>query len=186
MSLPHALLTSLVERPASGLDLARRFDSSIGFFWAASHQQIYRELARMEAAGWIRSEEGEGRGGRKLHHVLPEGVVELRRWVALGGEVPPARDALLVRLRADAALGPLALADQLHHRRALHEARLAAYEVIAERDFGGEPDRQARIQRVILEAGIITERAWAQWCQDAIEALADADPTPERPGTSSP
>ena len=55
MSLPHALLTSLVERPASGLDLARRFDSSIGFFWAASHQQIYRELARMEAAGWIRS-----------------------------------------------------------------------------------------------------------------------------------
>ena len=176
MSLPHAVPTPPVERPASGLDLARRFDSSIGFFWAASHQQIYRELARMEAAGWIRSEEGEGRGGRKVHHVLPEGVVELRRWVAIGGEVPPARDALLVRLRADAALGPLAP----------HEARLAAYEVIAERDFGGEPDRQARIQRVILEAGIITERAWAQWCQDAIEALADADPTPERPGTSSP
>ena len=171
MSLPHALLTSLVERPASGLDLARRFDSSIGFFWAASHQQIYRELARMEAAGWIRSEEGEGRGGRKVHHVLPEGVVELRRWVALGGEVPPARDALLVRLRADAALGPLGLEGHLRDRLATHESRLAAYEEIARRDFGRELDRTARVQRAILEAGIAHETQAVQWCRGALAAL---------------
>ena len=50
MSLAHALLTSLQEKSSSGYDLARRFDKSIGFFWRATHQQIYRELARMEAA----------------------------------------------------------------------------------------------------------------------------------------
>ena len=53
MSLPHALLTALVGRSASGSDLAQRFDRSLGYFWHATHQQIYRELARMEARGWI-------------------------------------------------------------------------------------------------------------------------------------
>ena len=56
MSLAHALLTSLLEQPSSGYDLARRFDKSIGHFWQATHQQIYRELGRMEKAGWIRSD----------------------------------------------------------------------------------------------------------------------------------
>ena len=45
MALEHAILVSLSERPASGLDLTRRFDRSIGFFWSATHQQIYRVLA---------------------------------------------------------------------------------------------------------------------------------------------
>ena len=45
MSLAHAVLTSLIEKPSSGYELARRFDKSIGYFWHATHQQIYRELA---------------------------------------------------------------------------------------------------------------------------------------------
>jgi len=46
MPLDHALLVALSERPASGLELARRFDRSIGYFWHASHQQIYRPRVR--------------------------------------------------------------------------------------------------------------------------------------------
>jgi DNA-binding PadR family transcriptional regulator len=38
MALEHAILVSLAERAASGYDLARRFDASIGFFWKATHQ----------------------------------------------------------------------------------------------------------------------------------------------------
>jgi DNA-binding PadR family transcriptional regulator len=69
------VLTSLLEKASSGYDLARRFDKSIGYFWHATHQQIYRELARMEAAGWIESsvparcrqhpQEGIPRAGRR-------------------------------------------------------------------------------------------------------------------------
>ena len=46
MALEHALLVSLTERAGSGYELARRFDKSIGFFWNATHQQIYREIGR--------------------------------------------------------------------------------------------------------------------------------------------
>ena len=51
MSLPHAILTALLEKPSSGLELTRRFDRSIGYFWSATHQQIYRELGKLEAEG---------------------------------------------------------------------------------------------------------------------------------------
>ena len=81
MSLAHAVLTSLIEKSSSGYDLARRFDKSIGYFWHASHQQIYRELARMETAGWIESSvpADAGKTRKREYRVLPAGRKELKR-----------------------------------------------------------------------------------------------------------
>ncbi|RYJ06811.1 MAG: PadR family transcriptional regulator, partial [Actinomycetales bacterium] len=65
MSLRFAILTALTERAATGSELARRFDRSIGYFWPASHQQIYRELDRLAEDALIvevESEEPSGRG----------------------------------------------------------------------------------------------------------------------------
>ncbi len=47
MALGDAILACLTERPMTGYELAKTFDSSIGFFWKANHQQIYRELSRL-------------------------------------------------------------------------------------------------------------------------------------------
>lgn len=183
MSLPHALLTSLLERPSAGADLARRFDSSIGFFWRATHQQIYRELGRMESAGWVEST-AEAHGRRKVYRCLPAGREELARWVREGGEPPVLRDPLLVRMRAAAALGDdlgspagegHGLAAQVRTRLAGHESLRAAYEEIAERDFGGELDNRGRVQRAILQAGINYETASAQWCREVLVALDSSD-----------
>ena len=69
MALEHAILVSLSEQAGSGLDLTRRFDRSIGFFWTATHQQIYRVLGRMEGDGWVRSEHvsQQGRPDKKVY-----------------------------------------------------------------------------------------------------------------------
>ena len=50
MALADAILVCLTERPMTGYELAKTFDSSMGFFWRASHQQIYRELQQLRAA----------------------------------------------------------------------------------------------------------------------------------------
>jgi DNA-binding PadR family transcriptional regulator len=92
MSLPHAILTALLEKPSSGLELTRRFDKSIGFFWSATHQQIYRELGRLEDGGLIEPlPQPPSRGQRKEYRVLPGGRAELVRWVTpcCCGSVPP-------------------------------------------------------------------------------------------------
>ena len=92
MSLPHALLTALIEHPCSGSELAERFDRSIGYFWHATHQQIYRELARLEEAGWIEAlAEEAGRGRKRQYRILAAGRKELRRWVAEPEDRKPLR-----------------------------------------------------------------------------------------------
>ena len=76
MALEHALLVALREQPATGLDLAKRFEPSIGFFWHATHQQIYRVLGRMDADGWVGVEAvaQAGRPDKKVYAVTPAGA----------------------------------------------------------------------------------------------------------------
>jgi DNA-binding PadR family transcriptional regulator len=177
MSLAHALMTSLLEKSSSGYDLARRFDKSIGFFWHATHQQIYRELGRMETAGWISSEAAPdgGKTRKRIYEVQAAGREELTRW--LQEPTPPmdTRDELMVKLRADAVMGPQGLDAEIERRLETHQTKLKAYRSIEQRDF---PDsatlsREARIQHMILKTGIMYEQGWTQWCKEALKMLRE-------------
>ena len=173
MSLPHALLTSIVEKPCSGYDLARRFDKSIGYFWHATHQQIYRELARMEEQGWVSSVEVEGgRAGKRKFKVLAAGKKELKRWASEQSEPFRLRDDMMVKLRADAAVGPLGLVEEFERRLRLHEQDLQTYRDIEQRDFS-EPhlSRETQVHYLILKAGIAFEEGRVQWTKEAIDVL---------------
>ncbi|MCW5644435.1 MAG: PadR family transcriptional regulator [Rhodoferax sp.] len=178
MSLSHAVLTSLIEKPSSGYDLARRFDKSIGYFWHATHQQIYRELARMEEAGWVESVAAPDAGNtrKRSYRVLPAGREELVRWAREPSAPMDLRDEVTVRLRADAALGSLGLEDELHRRIALHQEKLEHYRAIEARDFpaGKVLSRSARIQHMILKKGMLFEQGSIAWTQEMLAVLAQA------------
>lgn len=175
MSLPHAVLTSLLEKSTSGYDLARRFDKSIGYFWHATHQQIYRELARMEAAGWIASSTppDAGKTRKREYRVLPAGRAELARWASEPSPPMDLRDDFMVKLRADAALGEVDLRGELARRIALHRKKLAQYQAIEQRDFlhGGPLPRELQIQHMILKKGILYEQASIGWTQEMLGVL---------------
>jgi DNA-binding PadR family transcriptional regulator len=175
MSLPHALLTSIAEKPSSGYELARRFDKSIGYFWHATHQQIYRELARMETQGWVISTEVEGgRAGKKQFRVLPAGTEELRRWASESSAPMKLRDDMMVKLRADAAIGPLGLVEEFERRLHLHEQELQTYRQIEQRDFSNLLlSREAQLRYLILKAGISFEENRVQWTKEALQVLRD-------------
>ena len=175
MSLPHALLTALIEHPCSGSELAERFDRSIGYFWHATHQQIYRELARLEEARWIEAlPEESGRGRKRQYRILPAGRKELRHWVARQEDPKPLRDELMVRLRAEAALGSNELCAEIERRQALHEDKLALYQRLEQRDFVGKaPTRERRLQHLVLKAGILQEELWLQISREALEILGE-------------
>lgn len=178
MSLSHALLTSLLEKSSSGFDLARRFDKSIGYFWHATHQQIYRELARMEALGWIESSAAPdaGKTRKRMYRVLPPGREELSRWTLEPSAPTDLRDEFMVRLRADAAIGPLGLESELERQIALHRKNLDRYREIEQRDFpaGQTLSREARIHHMILQKGMLYEEGSIQWAQRMLAVLRDA------------
>ncbi|MFD9075145.1 PadR family transcriptional regulator [Streptomyces lasiicapitis] len=177
MSLPHAILTALLEKPSSGLELTRRFDRSIGYFWSATHQQIYRELGKLERDGLIRAlpSAQATRGQKKDYEVLPAGRAELVRWTAASQDPKPLRDTLLLRLRAAAVVGTDGIEAELRRHLALHQRQLTEYEEIERRDFPpGKDAIEDRLRHVVLRAGIDLETFWTQWLTRTLEELAES------------
>jgi len=62
MALAHAIMTALIDDDLSGYELARDFETSLGFFWQASHQQIYQELRKLADKGWLARREVKQKG----------------------------------------------------------------------------------------------------------------------------
>jgi len=174
MSLAHVLLTSLLERPSTGFELARRFDRSMGFFWNATHQQIYRELSGMLKKGWISTvEEAPSQSRKKTYQVEQAGRIELAKWMM--EQSPPAQlpEELMVRLRAEAQLGGNIVLPELQRHLELHQNNLKLYQNIYAKDFAGSEttDRTLYIHKMILQLGIDLEIHWIKWLEEVIPAL---------------
>ncbi|WP_067565539.1 PadR family transcriptional regulator [Nocardia acidivorans] len=180
MALEHALLVSLTERASSGYDLARRFDKSIGFFWNATHQQIYRVLKRMEEQGWVTAEAvaQEGRPDKKVYTVSDAGRAELTRWIAEPGDMGPLRNELGVKLRA-ASLGDIpAVAAEFQRHRDQHAHRLDLYRAFEKKDYPAPDQLSGRTlhQYLVLRGGIRVEEGFLDWCDEVLAALHQDQP----------
>ncbi|MEU4395310.1 PadR family transcriptional regulator [Kribbella sp. NPDC023855] len=175
MALEHAILVSLTERAGSGYELARRFDRSIGYFWPATHQQIYRVLRRMDEAGWVTHQEiaQDGRPDKKVYEVSDAGREELTRWLAEPVEPAILRDGLGVKLRGASLGDTSAVLREVERHRAHHATRLEVYRGIQRRDFP-KPDKlngRELHQYLVLRGGIRAEESFVAWCDEVIQAM---------------
>jgi DNA-binding PadR family transcriptional regulator len=175
MALSHAILSALIECPCSGYDLAKQFDGSVGFFWHASHQQIYRELTKLGQQGLITAEAiaQEGRPDKKLYRVTATGKAWLQDWIAQPALCPPTKDELLVKLFVGYLVPSATLLDVLHHARAQHLATLESYRMIEQKYFANPVamGRAAQFQYITLRNGIHYETSWLAWCDETLETL---------------
>ena len=177
MSLKFAILTSLTEREGSGIELARLFDNSIGLFWPATHQQIYRELDRLATADLNSELPQEGpprRGQPKRFAVTAAGRALLEDWIGQNDDPEEVRSTMAVRVRAAAATGSVSdIKVALLHHRAQRVAKLQRNLEIEQRDFLDVAPDDARdvLQHRVLILGIQVERAWVEWCDETLESL---------------
>ncbi|WP_329481787.1 PadR family transcriptional regulator [Kribbella sp. NBC_01484] len=175
MALEHAILVALSERDGSGYELARRFDRSIGYFWPATHQQIYRVLRRMDEAGWVTHTEiaQEGRPDKKVYRVSAAGRDEFSRWLAEREDPAVLRDGLGVKLRGASLGDPGVVLQEIERHRAEHATRLEEYRGIQQRDFPkpAKLHERALHQYLVLRGGIRAEESFVDWCDEVIEAL---------------
>ncbi|MEU8779132.1 PadR family transcriptional regulator [Streptomyces sp. NPDC048606] len=178
MALEHAILVSLLEKPGSGYELARRFDRSIGYFWTATHQQIYRVLGRMVDDGRldVLDVAQRTRPDKKEYSVTAAGRETLAAWLREPIRPDSVRHELAVKIRGAAYDDPAALIREVerHHRE--HTDRLTHYLAGELRDFTG-PDAPApgdpgpELQHVVLRGGIAYERMMLAWLDDVLATL---------------
>ncbi|MGW7254755.1 PadR family transcriptional regulator [Streptomyces sp. NPDC054834] len=170
MSLRHALLGLLAERPASGYDLLKLFETSLANVWPATQSQIYTELTKLADAGLI-TVTAEGPRGRKEYALTDDGMTELRHWLTETRPQRTVRSDVLLRVFFLGVLPPeqarayltelVELSDQVHDdlRHLVDsidwdEGDLSVY------------------GRIVLEYGLrfnAMRREWAQWAAGLIK-----------------
>jgi DNA-binding PadR family transcriptional regulator len=181
VALPHAILVALREQAGSGYELARRFDRSIGYFWAATHQQIYKTLRAMDTDGWVRADviSQHGRPDKKVYSVTDVGRDELRRWIARpltggGSSVTDSRTRdLAVKIRGASFGDVTAVRDQVRALRAERTELLDAFLNLEKHQF---PDPSvltgnALHQYLVLRGGIRAEQGSVDWLDEVLLTL---------------
>ncbi len=125
----------------------------------------------MTKAGWVVSTEDEegGKRRKKIYQVQAQGRDELARWVAEPGGIAESSQALLIKLRAEAVMGPLGVHNELLRLIDHHKARLDVYLKIEQRDFSSVPLSVAqRLQHAVLRRGIMLEENWLKWADEVL------------------
>jgi DNA-binding PadR family transcriptional regulator len=176
LALGDAILVCLTERPMTGYELAKTFDASIGFFWRADHQQIYRELARLRDRGHIQGREvvQSGKPNKLVYTLTSDGKAALRHWAARPSNPISIKDDLLVRLYAldSVDIGPLRT--DLMARLEYHRDRLSRFEHILEKRFAKGAASIADTGKLLgLRMGLRYERAVVEWCEEALDTLSN-------------
>lgn len=174
MALGHAILASLNSEPKTGYELARQFGTD-GFYWRATHQQIYRELSRLEEDGLADYVPGEpGSRGERGRMITDKGRQVLASWAREPTQPASIKEDILVKCLTLGLVPPADLSAQIVERRAHHVDRLAHYELIKARSFPeGEALDGIRLGRFLaLQGGISYKRQWIDWAETAIRMLA--------------
>jgi DNA-binding PadR family transcriptional regulator len=159
----------------TGYELAKTFDASIGFFWKADHQQIYRELSRLRDKGHVQGREvvQSGKPNKLVYTLTPEGRAALKHWAARPSVPPSIKDDLLVRLYALDVIDIEPLRTDLMARLEHHRDRYERYERLLNKRF---PDRiapPADLGKMLgLRIGMRHERVVMEWCEEALDALS--------------
>jgi DNA-binding PadR family transcriptional regulator len=188
MALRYAILGYLSTGSGSGYDLAQQLDGGLGWFWSASHSQIYPELKRLEEDGLIEGESttvGE-RLEKRVYAITEKGVEALVAWTAQPPVYRPNRDPERLQL-IFADLGDLAaIRGHLEaHRARYAERRDSLTRVLSSivdrrhrrvemRLSGRPPDRQALtllLRELAYRGDIERAEGEVRWATSALEQL---------------
>lgn len=181
--LGYALLALLARQSSTGYELSARARRPLGYFWSARHSQVYPELQKLLADGFVRFDQATGPGPRdkKVYSLTGAGQERLREWVSQPPAPGHSRDDLVLKAYASWTADPAATATLFASQAALHEARLREYDEdwreIEARHAGGAPPvtHPDFGNYAALKCGIEYERhriAWLRWVSEQLAAAA--------------
>jgi DNA-binding PadR family transcriptional regulator len=123
MSVRHALLALLSERPKYGLQLRQEFEARTGEVWPLNVGQVYTTLQRLERDGLVESEGGD-EGPQKGYRITGNGRRELVDWLQTPPtDSQPPRDELLIKVLVAVQVPGIDVHDviQVHRRHLIEE-----------------------------------------------------------------
>jgi len=180
MALRHVLLTVLARGEMSGYDIAKDFEAVYSHFWRASHQQIYKELARLHEEGGVSVKvvAQRSRPDKKVYALTKQGLEELKDWVVSPTEFPAPKYDLLVKLLAHPVADRRSFQRECDRILAsaqewLRTLRAMRRECVREREKGwSEHDH---VLYLALRRGLLLGEAQVRWLNEVRRYLASGE-----------
>jgi len=176
MALREVILTVLARRRMTGYEITRTFDQVLAYFWRASHQQVYRELATLHADGCVEYESVRQRGkpDKKVYEITKSGREELRRWIAQPTTPPRPQYDLLVKMLAGTLVDKAALRVEFARVRTEIDAVMKQFRAL-ERECLKQPlskiSEYDQMLYLALRRGLLLGQAQDVWLAEVDEFL---------------
>lgn len=99
-SSTQALLGLLCVEPMSGYDLGQSIRGSVGHIWSESYGQIYPNLKKLAASGFVssREETQKGKPSRHIYSITQKGRDQLAEWLGIPPQPEIPRNEMLLKL----------------------------------------------------------------------------------------
>jgi len=166
---------------ASGYEIRKAIESSVGHFWGESYGQIYPSLRRLESEKLIRkvrSSAAKSKLRRQQYSITDSGRTCLRQWLRLPFQNERPRNEFLLKLFFGGEVGPLTSIAQV---RELQEKNQHALDMLlgieAEANKNAWPQPHRPYWMLTLSLGIALARAALQWGESALAELSSIDPS---------
>jgi PadR family transcriptional regulator AphA len=174
MALREVILTVLARAEMTGYEITKDFEAVYVHFWRASHQQVYRELARLKKDGRVAVKviAQASRPDRKVYSITKRGLEELRLWILAPTEPPRPQYDLLVKLLGSHVVDRKEFHRELERIHALAEEwvgalRVMRRECLRKRAAGWSEHEQ--VLYLTLRRGLLLGQAQLRWLEEAAE-----------------
>ena len=177
MSLKALLLTALSKEAMTGYEITKGFSSAWGFIWQASHQQVYRELAKLEHSGFVSSTliEQSSKPNKKRYALTKSGKTELIEWLEKPSKAKKHNDELMIKFFAGEIIRPEILLNEVKNYQHTCQNRLIIFENIEKNVFEGISHSNsfyAQCSYMTLRRGILSLNASLVWCEEVLKNLS--------------
>jgi DNA-binding PadR family transcriptional regulator len=182
MSVRHAILGLLAQKPRHGYELHAAFEAVVGGdeTWEVKPAQIYTTLERLAEAGLVAcvSDLGEGEEpGRRIYALSEAGRAALAEWFALGVTPDHQRDEFFIKLMVALACGEADPARLIQTQRAHLYQEL--HDLTTRREACDPQTEMAQI--LLLDKAIMHLEADLRWLDITEQRLEEVrrQPLPE-------
>lgn len=182
-SSTQALLGLLTIEPMSGYDLGQNVRTSVGHIWNESYGQIYPNLKKLAAAGFVSSktEKQKGKPDRRIYSITQKGRDQFVEWLGIPPQADIPRNEMLLKLFFGSQVPASILIAYIERMVVEHRALLEKFTHIEREELAEHKHRlEAPFWRMSARYGQLAMEAHLRWAEETLAALYKLDKQQEK------
>ncbi|MGD0939632.1 MAG: PadR family transcriptional regulator [Terracidiphilus sp.] len=169
----EVLLGLLTVAPMSGYDLGQNIRGSIGHFWNESYGQIYPNLKKLEAGGFVisESERHKGKPDRRIYSITKKGRERLAAWLKVAPQPEIPRNELLLKLFFSAQVSPEIAIEHMERMVESESGVLRGFKQIEEQLSKNKEYPDTPYWKMALRFGQLELKSHLRWGEETLDEL---------------